>query len=177
MTALLLLAVLIFCTGASITRLITKDGLFEAVRDRWYDHFTYRQDTILAPLERGMDPLERATYENQPHDEKRLFVLRLVGKRAAEEKALPLTVRGKRREVLAPYTVGAARLGRQRMWTEFIGCPWCVGFWVYLVAWVVAWPVVLGWGFTLHGLGFWVWWLPLALSFRWLNGLVATLLD
>ncbi|WP_166905928.1 DUF1360 domain-containing protein [Mycobacterium sp. DL440] len=90
----------------------------------------------------------------------RLFVARRAGSAlAAAEEA----------EAADQWTVGELHRRRQTRWNialEFMGCPWCVGWWVALAGAVLVVHVLV-----------WSWWavVPVALACSYVVGLVAPL--
>lgn len=174
----LLLAAFVFAVGASITRLVTKDSLFEGLRERWEGHFAYRQDKIIAKVGQLL-PADNEKWSNPSLSrvERRMALLHEVGDRSEEEPPVPFWMRGKRRQLTRPWSAMSDRLVWLRSWVDFIGCPWCVGFWVFLALWVTVWLAILGVGFTAWGVPFGLLVVPLALAYRWAGAIVAGKLD
>lgn len=172
-----LLALLVFGVGARITRLITKDSLLENFRDRWGNHFAHKQDVV---LKEAADVLPANRSYSAPELEwpdRRMGYLRAIGERSENEQAIPLTLVGKKRTTAQPWTAMSYRLVRLRSFIEFVTCPWCVGFWVFLGAWVVAWGVGLGFSYLVLGGPFWFVLPALTLSYGWVYALVAQKFD
>lgn len=172
-----LLALLVFGVGARITRLITKDSLLENFRDMWGAHFAYRQDALLKDAAADLPAKKAYSAPELEWPERRMGLLREIGDRSEAEQAVPLTLIGTRRWVAQPWTMVSHRLIRLRSFIEFISCPWCVGFWVYLLAWIFAWGVGLGFAYNVAGAPFWAVLPALALSYNWVYALVAGQLD
>lgn len=173
----LVLALLVFGVGASVTRLITRDSLFEIFRDRWVDHFVAKQDVILHRLASELPAKGSYSDPALEWQERRVGLMREVIARSQEEQAIGFWVRGAAREKVQPWTWQSNRLVRLRGLIEFIGCPWCVGFWVFQIAWIFAWGVGLGFAYNLVGLPVWAVLPALALSYRWLYAVIASRLD
>lgn len=173
-----LLALLVFCGGARITRLITKDSLppLENFRDRWGGHFAYRQDIILQRAAAQLPAKRAYSAPELEWPEKRLGLLKEIQARSEVEQAVPLTLTGTKRAAAQPWTAMSYRLIRLRACIDFISCPWCVGFWVYLLCWVFAWGL-LGFPYLVLGAPFWFTLLALTLSFGWVYALVAQQFD
>lgn len=174
----LLLAALVFAVGASITRLVTKDSLFEPLRERWEGHFAYQQDKIIAKVAELL-PADTAKWDNPRHSrlERRMALLHEVGDRAEEEAPVPWRVRGKRRQLGRPWSTMSDRLVWWKSWMDFISCPWCVGFWVFLALWSTVWLAILGVHAQAWGVSFGALVVPLALAYRWTYAVVASKLD
>lgn len=174
----LLLALLVFGVGASITRLVTKDFPFETLRERWEGHFSYRQDRILEEVGRLL-PADSAKWDKPglSRVERRMALLHEVGDRSEEEPPVPFLVRGERRRLSRPWSSISDRLVKLKGLMDFIRCPWCVGFWVFLALWVLAWLAVLGVEAQVWGVPFGALVLPLALAYRWAGAIVAAKLD
>lgn len=172
-----LLALLVFGVGARITRLITKDSLLENFRDKWGEHFEHRQDLILRAAATLLPASKAYSAPELEWPERRMGLLREIQARSQAEQAVPLTLTGEKREDAQPWTVMSSRLYRLRTFIEFITCPWCVGFWVFLLAWIFAWGAGLGFAYNVAGGPFWAVLPALALSYGWVYALVAMRLD
>lgn len=149
---LIMLALLTFGCGASLTRLVTRDSLLAGFRDRWTDHFAYRRDRILIEIDSRYQIRDKAmenyatllTRSGQPTRKEELnreqiqsSLIMDIDQRASEELPLPFWMVGPARTTRRPWGRYQARLAWAADWSKFISCPFCVGFWVYLV--VVAW--------------------------------------
>lgn len=191
---LALTIVLMFGFGASTTRLVTKDSLLERFRDRWTEHFTARQARILGVLNaetqfrheamrnftvlanRNRPATEQLKPESLTRRQQHDAMLHEVGERADEEPWLSFWITHKK-----DWVAASNRLVWLRSLADFISCPWCVGFWVYLGTLLWTWgrvfgfaayplsqPIALPWDFLLLG-G--------AMSARWVYALIATRWD
>lgn len=172
-----LLALLIFGVGARITRLITKDSLLENFRDRWANHFAYKQDLVLKQAWAQLPAKASYSAPELEWPDKRIGLLREIGERSEAEQAIPLTLTGRKRARAQPWTATSYQLIRLRSFIEFVTCPWCVGFWVFLLAWILAWGVVLHFPYLVLGAPFWFTLPALTLSYGWVYALVAMRLD
>lgn len=172
-----LLALLVFGVGARITRLITKDSLLENFRDRWGGHFEHRQDVILHEAATQLPAHQSYSAPELEWPEKRMGLLREIHRRSEVEQAVALALTGQQREDAQPWTSKTYRLYRLRTFIEFIVCPWCVGFWVFLAAWIFSWGAGLGFAYDVAGAPFWAVLPALALSYNWVYALVAMQLD
>lgn len=201
-TAMILLVVslLLFCTGASLMRLLTRDALLEGLRDRWRVHFLHRQAQAIAEISRHYPPLTevaKATYIAQQQkaglprrpdelnpDEIRTAILHEIGDRSEDEPHVPWWVIGKARREKRPWSRTASKIVRIRGYSDFISCMWCPSVYVYGA--VAGWTWWRVYGADLHltwaeltGAGLPIDWLVLAvpLSLRWVYGVVAARLD
>lgn len=193
---LMLLALLTFLIGASLTRLVTVDALIEGLRDRWTVHFTYRQDRILAMVNsrNQIQDVAVAAYlaqlaaqgRTRRRDELtaadvRVAMLHEIGDRAEAEPSAPGWLSGHRRNQLRPWSSISSKLIRLRGWMEFISCPWCVGFWVFLGTGVLMWGRVFAFGVVSEATVNWgawdVWLIGGALAARWVYGAIAAQLN
>lgn len=171
-----LLALLVFGVGARITRLITKDSLLENFRDRWGNHFAYKQDLILRHAAVQLPAKSSYSAPELEWPDKRIGLLREIGDRSEAEQAIPLTLVGRKRRMAQPWTATSYQLIRLRSCIEFVTCPWCVGFWVFLLAWLVGWAV-LGFPYLVLGAPFWLVLPALTLSYGWVYALIAMRFD
>jgi hypothetical protein len=164
---LALTMVLMFGFGASATRLITKDKLLAGFRDRWAGHFTWRQGRILAAinaetsfrleasrnfvavLNKHRSPDEHVKLETLTAQQMHDAMLHEVGDRADEERPLPVWAARAKREQVQPWTVRSNQLARLRSYIEFIGCPFCVGFWVFAATLLWTWGRCFGFAYDL----------------------------
>lgn len=152
-----ILWLLVFAAGGRVVRFITADKLFDPVRTRWQEHFVQRSTETLIEADPSivvagaLDPI-----------------------RAGQ-------LRRKVVEELAPsdpfWRKVARRLARLEIYMSFLSCPWCVGIWVYLVATLSTWALVLGFAGTVLGLPAWFVLPALTLAFSWLYCLIVNLVD
>lgn len=154
-----LLLILVFAVGASLTRLITSDKLLAPLRDRFQEYWSWRAVEVL------MASSASALVHNADYRQ---------GESVQQMKV----------EIYRRAYLGDAKwrqVARQLDWFDayraFLGCPWCVGMWVYLGTLLTAWLVVLGPMWTVWGGPWWVTIPSLTLAFRWLYGLIASNLD
>lgn len=164
---LLMLTVLCFGAGASITRLVTRDGLLDTLRERWEDHFTARMDVVLREAERILPGDSTYSSPELRRDQKRKGLLVAVGDRS-EDEAKNLAWRKR-----TGWTAMSYRLIRLRGYRDFISCPWCVSPYVYAVVCVGGWAA-LGFPFLVGGLPIWFVLPAAVLAFRWAYALLAT---
>jgi hypothetical protein len=197
---LLVVTILLFGSGASLARLITRDALFDGLRDRWRVHFLWRQARAVEASRQMFPPLYDtaiATYvahqakaglarnrDELTAEERRIAVLHEIGDRSEEEPPAPWWVSGPARTKTRPWSKVSAQLVRLRGYSDFIGCPWCfpvyafaaVGLWTW---WrVYGFDTVLTWQ-DLNSAALPADWLVLSvlLTFRWVYALIATKLD
>lgn len=187
-----LLALLTFGAGASLIRLLTKDSLFEGLRDRWVTHFDAAREDVLAEIE-ARHPIRAVAQEKylrgwaergQPRredqltrQERAMAMLEEIGDRSEAERPAPWYLIGAARRSRRPWSEYSAKLIRIRGYAEFISCPWCVGFWVFLGVWAVSWAVALDSPAEVWGLPFWLALPAVALAYRWVYAVLATHLD
>lgn len=165
----LLLALLVFGVGASVTRLVTRDSILETFRDRWQNHWAAQQDKVLRDAA-AILPASKTYDSTVEWQDRRIALMREIGDRSEAEAAVPFAAS---RAKVQPWTAISYRLIRLRSMIEFIGCPWCVGFWTFLLAWIFAWGVQLGFAYDVAGGPFWAVLPALALGYRWLYALIA----
>lgn len=191
---------LIFGFGASVTFLITRDSLCEGLRDRWVEHWAYRQETLLKDIPdvdlvraaavdrflalynaRAHTPLTR---ETMTRADKREALLHEISIRTAEEAPLPAWIHGQGRDTARPWLAYSRKLVRLKGYQDFIECPFCVGFWVYLgtMAWtwwrvfdcaqvIVPWSVTrLPADYVVIGAAMGLRWLYANIAITWGNG-------
>lgn len=168
---LLLLAVLVFGVGARLTRLLNRDTLFEPLRDRWSAHFQARQDRVLREVDAVLPPRQRQGGPPPTYIEWRAELMEEVDRRAREEHALPMT------KARGPWQAHADTLMRLRGYSEFLDCPWCAGFWVFLATWVGAWLLLADASYLIYGGPWWLVLPGLALAYGWVYALIANRLD
>ncbi len=156
-----LLWTLVFFAGASLTRLINKDKLLMPWRDRVEAHYLRQRWRILT--ENNAQAL--TTHLDTESDlRSQIKIMEFEAYREAE--------RGNRTwmKVASKVDWAAVREG-------FLGCPWCVSFWVYLIMSVTAWWIALGAAYVVLGAPFWFTIPMIALAFRWIYGVVAGWVD
>ncbi len=168
---------IVFGTGASITRLIVADKKpFAGLRARWQQHFTRAVDDILfGKVLPNLSPDPAAWNEDwadKTRYQRRIALIREVERQQGNDAPLPFFASRKAHRRQAPWGEFYDPLVKATGRVQFIDCPWCVGFWVFLVTWAVAIPVLWDWSTDFGGVPLCVWWVPLALTSRWVNGLL-----
>lgn len=197
---LLAVAFLVFCTGASLARLVTRDALSEGLRERWKVHFVWRQEQILASVQRrypiqdvavakflaesarGGRPIRRA--DEVTPEELRYALLHEIGERSEAELPVPLWMVGQRRAAVRPWSRISARLVRVQGYMDFIVCPWCLPVYAYAAVALYTWWRLYGFELSLtyaelSSVAFPADWLAVTglLTARWIYALIATRLD
>ena len=155
-----ILLLVVFGVGASLTRLVTSDKLLAPLRDRIEERWVWRSIEVLRDGEAGTLVPGRSDYANPEH------------------------VHNMRSEVYRRAFAGERRwrkLAWKLDWIDaykaFVTCPWCTGFWVFLAVALFAWLVVLDVPSTVWGGPWWLMVPAVALTARWVYGLIATRLD
>lgn len=156
-----MLLLTLFGVGASITRFLNGDKLFAPFRDRIEEHFTRRGiDTLRdADAQALVHPGDRRDYT----DPEAVQMMRVTAYRQAFLGS-------------AKWRKVAWRLDWCDVYKSFVGCPWCVSFWVFLVVFTVGWAST-GAPYYVWGGAFWVMIPCFALVARWVYGLIAGTLD
>lgn len=180
---LVMIVALTFGIGASLTRLITSDGLFLGFRARWEMHFQWRMDAIIQEANRTL-LVEKAPDDTE--NSMRVKILHALDGRAAEEPKVSFWAVGAARAKDRPWSVRSGKLSRLGSYYDFVSCPFCVGFWVFLVVAVWTWWRALGCATNSYALLYPYpaadYWLVggvvgTALAMRWVYALIAVNVD
>lgn len=135
--------VLMGLSAASVALLVTRDKLFEPVREWWETHWLARIDAELVRADAVLKVAKLGHGERDPRlvDQLRQEML----ERADEEPGLPLWASRKRRKQERPWSARLGRIARLQSYLTFLSCRACFPYWVFLLATVVT--VGWAWGF------------------------------
>jgi hypothetical protein len=161
---------LVFTTGASLSRLIVSDKLSAGLRDRWEAHWTVYTDRTLAAADR-----ELQIVRNEPTLEGMGKLRHEIRERAVLEPGAYLWTRRRDRLRVRPWSTLQEDLDRYAGYAAFITCRWCAPIWVYLLCSLWTWGRVFGFSFdVLAPAAVPLDWFALAflLTARWVYGLV-----
>ena len=141
--SVLVVWLLTWLAASSVSLLVTRDKLFEPVRDWWEAHWLWRIDGKLMRADAELKIAHLAHGKREPE---------LVGKlrqemltRADEEPGAPLWMSRKQRRRKRPWSQMVAEIAWLQGWLTFISCRACLPFWVFLPAALVT--VGWAWGF------------------------------